>query len=526
MAAPECQDGTKTGINVDVEAKAAESKTSDSVGSRGFTQEIPRYRTIREKIPPLRYLGRLENWLERLANVETQGIDRIPDEERKPPSLLNAFLMWFSFNGHIASVPVGLLGPEFGLSLQLSMAAIVIGVLLGSFFTAYCATLGPKLGLRAIGIARYSFGFWGAKLCAVINILLNVGFGVVAVVFSGQLLTAVSNYTMTVSVGCVIICVVAYVVSIFGFGIIHTFEKYAWIAAFVLACVLTGQAAPKMDVNAPSSYEGLPLAASFLTFLAINFAYAAAWCSVVSDYYCNYLSTTPAWKIFSVTYAGVTIPTVFILAVGACVGNAAFSYEPWGETYEENGLGGLIGAIYQPHGWSEFALVICTFTVLGTVIAANYSVGLAAQLLGDHFHAVPRLVWSFVAMVACLLLGVIGNSSLSLIIQNFTSMLGYWSVCFAVIVFLEDKWFRRHSGYDLDAWDNPKALPIGAAAVLTLVIGYCAGGVPGMDQTWFVGPIAAAFGGIGGDVGIYLAFVISIIVYLPLRTLEIRLTGR
>lgn len=343
---------------------------------------------------------------------------------------------------------------------------------------------------------------------------------------AGQLLSTVSNYTMTIDVGCIIICVIAYAVSIFGFGIIHTFEKYSWILAFVLACVLVGQAAPKMDTSAPSFWSGLPLAGAFLSFMAINFAYAAAWCSVVSDYYCNYLSSTPRWKIFSVTYFGVAISTIFIIVVGVCVGNAAYAYAPWTEVYEANGVGGLMGAIYRPYGWSEFAIVMCTFTVLGTVIAANYSVGLAAQLLGDYFHAVPRLIWSLVAIIACLVLAIVGQSHLSDLIENFCSMLGYWAVCFAVIVCLEDKWFRRKTGYNLDGWDDPKVLPLGIAAVLTLIVGYCCGGVLGMDQTWFVGPIAQAFGGIGGDVGIYLAFAISIIVYLPLRTLEIKLVGR
>lgn len=115
----------------------------DYAGSQ--TETIPRHRLIRNKIGLLRHLGRFEDWLQSLAGVETQGIDRLPDEEKEPPSLLNAFLMWFSFNGHIASVPVGILGPAFGLSLQLSVVAVVVGVLLGSLLTAACATLGPKV---------------------------------------------------------------------------------------------------------------------------------------------------------------------------------------------------------------------------------------------------------------------------------------------------------------------------------------------------------------------------------------------
>lgn len=347
-----------------------------------------------------------------------------------------------------------------------------------------------------------------------------------SVVTAGQLLSAVSDFSLSINVGCVIVCVVGYLVSVGGFGIIHTFEKYMWIAAFVLECVLVGQAAPHIDANGPSSWAGLELSAAFLTFLAISFAYAAAWSSTTADYYCNYRVDTPSWKIFWLVYAGLAVSTIFTLTVGACMGNAVFAYEPWTEVFEEHGFGGAMGAIFHPRGWSRFALVISTFTVLGSIVAGNYSAGLAAQLVGDHFHAVPRLIWSFLAMLAALILALAGHNSLSTILSNFCSLLGYWSVCFAVIVCMEDQWFRRRDGYDLSVWDTPKALPLGVAAVVTLLASYLIGALLGMDQTWFVGPVAKAFGGIGGDVGIYMCFALSIVLYFPLRTFEKKKMGR
>ena len=44
---------------------------------------------------------------------------------------------------------LGILAPEFGLSFKQSVAASVIGIILGALCTAYTGTLGPKLGLRA-----------------------------------------------------------------------------------------------------------------------------------------------------------------------------------------------------------------------------------------------------------------------------------------------------------------------------------------------------------------------------------------
>lgn len=132
-------------------------------------------------------------------------------------------------------------------------------------------TLNNQLGLRAIATSRYSFGFWGAKLCSVLNILVGGGFFVVNLVVVGQILSAVSDYTMTITVGIVIVAIVSYLVSVFGYAIIHTYEKYSWIVTFILMLVLIGQAAPHVDPSIQGEDPGLAGAGAFLSILAITF---------------------------------------------------------------------------------------------------------------------------------------------------------------------------------------------------------------------------------------------------------------
>jgi purine-cytosine permease-like protein len=43
---------------------------------------------------------------------------------------------------------------------------------------------------------------------------------------------------------------------------------------------------------------------------------------------------------------------------------------------------------------------------------------------------------------------------------------------------------------------------------------------------YLVGPIAAKFGGFGGDVGIYLSAALTLVVYPPARWYERKKTGR
>jgi purine-cytosine permease-like protein len=47
-----------------------------------------------------------------------------------------------------------------------------------------------------------------------------------------------------------------------------------------------------------------------------------------------------------------------------------------------------------------------------------------------------------------------------------------------------------------------------------------------MSQTWYIGPIAAKFGGDGGDVGIFMSGAITAVVYPIGRYLEKKYVGR
>jgi len=52
------------------------------------------------------------------------------------------------------------------------------------------------------------------------------------------------------------------------------------------------------------------------------------------------------------------------------------------------------------------------------------------------------------------------------------------------------------------------------------------GGIIGMAQDWFVGPLAAKLGPHGTDIGFEMAAVVAAVFYPPLRLMEIRKWGR
>jgi NCS1 nucleoside transporter family len=522
-------------LEKDLEASKQAGYTAEEPVSTGTgsIDEIRRTHEIINSCTPLRKLHEAERWVDRKLGgdqfFETQGIDRIPDEEKTPPSIWNSMMMWSSVVMHVGTIPLGVLGAEYGLSFSGAMVSATVGILTGALLPAWTGTLGPQLGLRQIATSRYSFGFWGAKLCSVLNVLVGGGFAVVNAVVVGQILSAVSDYNMTIAVGCVIIAVVSYVLSVFGFRLIHTFEKYSWLAAFILFVVLFAQATPHCyPLSTPGFDTGIELSGAWLSFMALQFSSASGWCSMAADYYCNYPKDTSKVKIFLLTWIGIIVPTLFTTYLGIILGQAATlnEYPPYADAYTNHGLGGLLLTAWHPVGWAKFAAVISIFTVCGNNIAINYSSGLSLQLLGNYFHAIPRFIWSFLVALVVAILAIAGSQHLSTIVSNFVSMLGYWTVSFTIILMMEHYVFRHRYDYDLPAWDQPSRLPIGAAAVFSLVAAYCGGGVPGMAQVWYVGPIAAKFGPYGGDVGIFLSGAITALVYPITRYLEKKYTGR
>ena len=74
--------------------------------------------------------------------------------------------------------------------------------------------------------------------------------------------------------------------------------------------------------------------------------------------------------------------------------------------------------------------------------------------------------------------------------------------------------------YDLDSWNVPSKLPLGAAALTASALSFALV-IPSMDQVWYRGPIARTT----GDIGIEMALAVTALLYVPLRHLERRWKG-
>ena len=266
--------------------------------------------------------------------------------------------LWFSLLFNPTLIPIGTIGPIFGLSVHTSVILTVFATLTGSLVPSFTGTLCPLTGLRQIAVSRYAFGIWGAKLCSLLNIIVNIGFAVIASVIGGQLLAAVSAGSLPLVVGIVIIVTLMFIISFFGFAVIHHYERYAWVFAFVLLCVLWGQSSkyfsPTPGLN---SLDGVDYTGACLSYFAVIFGLCSSWCAITGDYYVHYPENTSRWLVFGLTYVGQCIPTIFVGILGNYFGGIIQSNTDLSDIYYDGGIGALILATQSPTGWAKFSCI-------------------------------------------------------------------------------------------------------------------------------------------------------------------------
>lgn len=174
-------------------------------------------------------------------------------------------------------------------------------------------------------------------------------------------------------------------------------------------------------------------------------------------------------------------------------------------------------------GFGKFIAVVLAFSVIGNIACSLYSLSINFQVVIPILVRVPRYVFSILITAAVIPVSIVVARNFLGSLGNFLGIIGYWAAAFIGITLTEHHYFRKGDphAYDVGIWDVGSKLPIGAAALsagalsFTLII-------PCMDTAWYTGPIAVHTGDLGVEVGICL----SVLLYIPLRTLEKRIIGR
>ncbi|KAJ4001874.1 permease for cytosine/purines, uracil, thiamine, allantoin-domain-containing protein [Lentinula boryana] len=499
-----------------------------------------------ETIPPPYFSNsltkRLLSW-----GVESRGISPVPPSQRTDMSYYKLFFLWFTMNFNILSFSAGTLGPvAYGLGIRESCLVILFFNGLCCAPPAYFATWGPKLGMRQMVQARYSFGYYGVIFVCVLNLINMVGFCILNAILGGQTLASVTDGNLTWNAGIVIVVIISLALSFCGYAVLTWYERIAWFPVLIVYLVALGLGGKYLNDVPATEPATAPTILSFASTIA---GFVITYSPLASDFTIYFKPSVSSTKIFLYTYFGLFIPIVSVQCLGAAFSAVALSPSlspssvpaTWAQSYASLSVGGLLQSILSPAGrFGDFLTVLLSFSVAGNIAATFYSIGLNMQLVLPVLIVVPRYVFSIVATAIVLPLAIVGSHTFYGALEDFLGLIGYWCSAFIAILLVEHLFFRkRYSSfrnstqndqgnhnvwtrfYPLSYWKTPSLLPSGLSAIAAGIISFGLV-VPSMSQIWFTGPIAEKT----GDIGFEVAFVLAGLVYFCLRSMEVRLRGK
>jgi NCS1 nucleoside transporter family len=483
------------------------------------------------------------------TGLERHGIERVSPTTRTHVRIRDNFTMWLSANLMITTFALGVIAiPVFGLGFWDSLVAILLFNAFGVLPVAFFSTLGPKLGLRQMTISRFSFGWVGAIIMALFNVVACVGWSAINVIVGGQLVADLSNNAVPQWIGILIIAILTTLVSIYGYRYVHRYERYAWMPMAIIFTIMFFVAAPHFHA-VPGPAFGVAEVAGFISFGAGVYAYATGWSPYAADYNVNQPESTSPIRVFLLTFLGVFIPCVLLETLGL-----AFATITVPAVNSPSG-GDLLAQVAKPlGGFGTALLVLLALSVIANNIPNDYSLGLSMQVLGKAFQRVNRAIWTLIGAVVYILIAIPTAAHFNTTLSSFLLLIAYWLAPWGIILILEHFIFRRGK-YNIDDWNTRRRLPVGWAAMMSMAIGLIGaflgfaqtltlsdhlqlGFIPGIDVTltsceggtcdWAV---TGLVGGLvnppmGVDVGFELGAFLAGITYLILRRIELNSSKR
>ncbi len=174
------------------------------------------------------------------GEIERHGIESIPDKDRTATIFDFMRIEWGGSNS-LATAVLGAFPIIFGLSFWQSLAATIIGVLVGAIILAPMAIFGPLTGTNNAVSSSAHFGVVGRIVGSFLSLLTAISFFSISVWSSGDAVVGAAQRFLRVhptdlgfAAAYAIFAAAVLVVSIFGFRLMLLVNKVAVIAATAL----------------------------------------------------------------------------------------------------------------------------------------------------------------------------------------------------------------------------------------------------------------------------------------------------
>jgi NCS1 family nucleobase:cation symporter-1 len=435
--------------------------------------------------------------------IEKRTIEYVPEEERHG-SVRNLFTIWFSANMQVTTLVTGALAIEFGLSIFWGLIAVIIGNLLGAIFMASHSVQGPKLGIPQMIQSRAQFGVVGAVIPLFVVILMYIGFFASSGVLGAQAIS--SAFSVPINLGIVLVSIIALVITLIGYDLIHKLEKYfAVIFAIVFIFVTIEAFQLKMPAHiwAPGHFS----AGSFLLMVSIAATWQLTYAPYVADYSRYLPSNTPSFKTFGYTYAGTVIGTVWMMSLGVIL----TALIPKFLDNSSLGLAKLVGP--------QLAVLMYVVIVLG-VFAVNvlnlYGAFMSITTTLEAFTKLKattqvRFWLVFATAFIGTVLAIWGNGNFLTNFENFILLLSYFMVPWTAINLIDYYLLRRGEYNVWDVFDvNGQYGKFNWVAIIAYLISFILE-VPFVNTSMYVGPVSKALD--GTDIAWIVGLAVPLVLY-------------
>ncbi|CAN5358236.1 cytosine permease [soil metagenome] len=245
--------------------------------------------------------------------IERHSIDYIPWSERRG-KLWHQAPFWFTGNFVLPTMVIGFLGPQLGLSAGFSFLAIVLGACFGTFFMAFHANQGPRMGLPQMIQSRAQFGSRGVIVPFLATVFVYIGFMVFDVILAtqgiGLVLPDIKWFWYP------ILTALSIVIAVIGHDLLHFVQRwltYLLIVAFAITTVLAFTTLP---APTPENAGGWDLTV-FLIQFSLAAGYNISYAVYVSDYSRYLPPKSSAPKLIFFTYLGAAASAVWLMGLGS-----------------------------------------------------------------------------------------------------------------------------------------------------------------------------------------------------------------
>ncbi len=439
--------------------------------------------------------------------LEVRSIDYVPLDERHG-KVSHIGPLWFMSNAQIATLAVGLISITTGGNLIWSLIAIAIGILIGTLFMAAHSSQGPQLGLPQMIQSRPQFGYVGALLVWLFAYLQYAGFNIFNTVLAGQAIAG-SVHIGSENLWFWVVTIVAVVVALFGYDLIHGFERYLTYLTIAMLVLLTVAALTKLDLPSGAYNLGDFHLVPFLGQLGVAAGYQISWAIYVSDY-SRYLPPTAGRGTFRWTFWGSALGGAWVMFLGAFIaaaaGNAFDTIESIQATAEK-----LFG------GFGSIALFIAALGLVSVTALNMYGGSLTLISSIDSLRRIRptlslRVITISITAAISLIFANLASADFLANFNNFLLLVLYFFIPWTAVN-LTDYFIVRKGHYAIAEIFKPQGIyrRWGWPGIISYLVGFAVM-IPFFSAgTLFVGPVAQAMS--GADISLFIGLPVSAGLY-------------